>query len=228
MAKTCVALRHVHFEDLGSFEAPIRAAGYSIRYCDMGMDAVADAGDPDLLAVLGAPIGACEEALYPFLADEIALIRARLAAQKPLLGICLGAQLMAMACGKRVYPGRVKEIGWLPLTLSADSDVLAPLAGLPVLHWHGDTFDLPQRAIRLASSPLYENQAFACGRNALALQFHVEADPARLEEWYVGHTAELGAAGISVNALRTATTTVAGRVGAQAEQIFKRWLNEIG
>ena len=139
---------------------------------------------------------------------------------------------MAAALGSRVYPGSTKEIGWghLQLTDAGMTSCLNPLAepDAMVLHWHGDTFDLPQRAIRLASSPLYENQAFAYGRNALALQFHVEADPARLEEWYVGHTAELSAAGISVNALRTATTTVAGRVGAQAEQIFKRWLNEIG
>jgi GMP synthase (glutamine-hydrolysing) len=97
-----------------------------------------------------------------------------------------------------------------------------------VLHWHGDTFDLPDGATRLASSPLYENQAFAYGRNALALQFHIEADPARLEEWYVGHTAELGAAGISVKALRAATAQVASRVGVQAERIFDRWLRDIG
>ena len=139
---------------------------------------------------------------------------------------------MAAALGASVYAGPVKEIGWAPLQLTDEgrASCLAPL-GEPdatVLHWHGDTFDLPAGATRLASTPAYANQAFAFGRNALALQFLIEADPARLEEWYVGHTAELGAAGISVNALRTATTTVAGRVGAQAEQIFKRWLNEIG
>src|SRR6476661_7594865 len=97
-----------------------------------------------------------------------------------------------------------------------------------VLHWHGDTFDLPDGATRLASSPLYENQAFAHGRNTLALQFHIEADPARLEEWYDGHTSELGAAGISVKALRAATAQVANRVGAQAERIFDCWLRDIG
>src|ERR1700743_576111 len=129
MSKTLLAIRHVAFEDLGGFEAPLAEAGYAIRYADMGVDAIAGFGAPDLLVVLGGPIGVYEDDLYPWLKDEIALIAARLKAQKPTLGICLGAQLMARALGARVYPGRAKEIGWKPLTLtSAGAKILAPLS----------------------------------------------------------------------------------------------------
>ena len=118
MTKTLLAIRHVAFEDLGGFEAPLKDAGYAIRYADMGVDDVAGFGDPDLLVVLGGPIGAYEDDLYPWLKDEIAAIAARLQAQRPTLGICLGAQLMARALGARVYPGPAKEIGWKPLDLT--------------------------------------------------------------------------------------------------------------
>src|SRR5580693_2002267 len=119
MTKTLLAIRHVAFEDLCGFEAPLAQAGYAIRYADMGVDEVAGLGDPDMLAVLGGPIGVYEDDLYPWLKGEIACIAARLKAQKPTLGICLGAQLMARALGARVYPSGGKEIGWGPVTLSA-------------------------------------------------------------------------------------------------------------
>jgi GMP synthase (glutamine-hydrolysing) len=96
-----------------------------------------------------------------------------------------------------------------------------------VLHWHGDSFDLPKGAQRLASNAQYENQAFAYGRNALALQFHLETDPPQLEEWYVGHTVELAAAKISVTELRAATSKFANSLASQADRVFTRWLREI-
>jgi GMP synthase (glutamine-hydrolysing) len=110
--------------------------------------------------------------------------------------------------------------------MRARQSCLAPLAdeGATVLHWHGDTFDPPHGSTRLASTKLFENQAFAYGRNASALQFHLEADPPCLAQWYVGHAAELAAAGIAVPHLRAATAAVAGRVCQQARRIFIQWL----
>ncbi|RZN22446.1 hypothetical protein CWO90_32395 [Bradyrhizobium sp. Leo121] len=127
---------------------------------------------------------------------EIALLEHRLQQDLPTLGIYLGAQLMARALGSRVFAGHAKEIGWgtIDLTGEGASSCLRRLGkGPTVLHWHGDTFDLPQQAVRLASNANYENQASAYRQNALALQLHLEADRRQLEEWYVGHAAELSA-----------------------------------
>ncbi len=228
--RRAVALRHVAFEDLGLLAPVLERAGWEVTTlaaasADLAHPAIAEA---DLLIVLGGPIGVGDVADYPFLAREIALLEQRLAGDRPTLGICLGSQLMAAALGARVYPGPAKEIGWGPLRLTAEgaASCLAPLAepGATVLHWHGDTFDLPAGAVRLASTEAYENQAFAFGEKALALQFHIEADPVRLEEWYVGHTVELAAAKIPIPALRTATAAIAPRLAAQAERVFSCWL----
>jgi GMP synthase (glutamine-hydrolysing) len=224
-----IALRHVAFEDLGLMGSILARAGWDVCYRDAPVDELTD--EAELLVVLGGPISAYETEAYPFLTAETALLERRLARDRPTLGICLGSQLMAQALGARVFPGTIKEIGWGSVTLTA-AGLASPLSVLAdgaarVLHWHGDTFDLPQGAVRLAANENYENQAFAFGRTALALQFHVEADPAMLEPWYVGHAAELSSAGISVPELRTASVALAGRVRAQAEAIFMLWLARI-
>ncbi|GKQ50307.1 glutamine amidotransferase [Bradyrhizobium sp. Ce-3] len=228
--RSAIAIRHVAFEDLGLLAPIMERAGWSVSFCDAPVDDLSDRAvrDADLLIVLGGPIGVYETETYPFLSTEIALLEQRLRRGLPTLGICLGAQLMAQALGGRVFPGKVKEIGWGPVELTADgkSSCLRNLHS-KVLHWHGDTFDLPSDAVRLASNANYENQAFAWGRNALALQFHLEADPRQLEEWYVGHAAELSAAKIAIPELRAATQALARPVAAQAEQVFGDWLLSI-
>lgn len=226
MPKTAVAIRHVHFEDLGSFRPVLEAGGYAIRYCDVGINdlhALATE-DIDLLVVLGGPIGAYEEDRYPFLEAEIALLEQRLRNRQPTLGICLGAQLMARALGARVYPGPAKEIGWAPVTLTkaGQEGVLAHLDGMPVLHWHGDTFDLPSGSERLASTELCSNQAFALGANVLALQFHPEAEGDSFERWLVGHASELAHAKISPQTLRADSKRLAAAVGGQ--RCLREWL----
>ena len=154
MAKACLAVRHVAFEDLGLLGPLVAARGYEVRYHDAGIDRFDSETliAPDLVIVLGGPIGVYEADAYPFITGEIAAIAARLAANKPMLGICLGAQMMAAALGARVAPGPVKEIGWAPLTLTAagKTSVLAPLGTSPVLHWHGDNCELPAGCERLA------------------------------------------------------------------------------
>jgi GMP synthase (glutamine-hydrolysing) len=231
--RSAIALRHVAFEDLGLLAPVLEREGWDIAYRDASMDDLDDAllRNADLLVVLGGPIGVYEADSYPFLAGEIALIEQRLSRNLPMLGICLGAQLMAKALGARVYPGPVKEIGWgrVELTGEGAASCLSPLQedDAAVLHWHGDTFDLPDTAQRLASNQHYQNQAFTHGRNALALQFHLEADPHGLEQWYVGHTAELSHAKMSVPALRAETAKLAPGRAALADRVFSRWLREL-
>lgn len=230
--KQVVAIRHVAFEDLGSFASVLDQAGYAIRYLEAGWDDLA-AFDPlaaDLLVVLGGPIGAYEEDIYPFISTELEILRQRLAAQHPTLGICLGAQLMARALGARVYPGgNGKEIGWAPLQLT-EAGLNSALRHLdeemtPVLHWHGDTFDIPAVAERLAGSKQYPNQAFALGNYGMALQFHPEVTVRGMERWFIGHAAEIGAtAGIDVAGLRKATAQYGHTLESKGSEFFAEWL----
>jgi GMP synthase (glutamine-hydrolysing) len=229
MPKTVLALRHVHFEDLGAFENPLREAGYVIRYVDAGLDDASSLATPDLLAILGGPIGAYEGVKYPLIEAEMALVSAQLEAGKPLLGICLGAQLIARTLGARVYPGPAKEIGWKPLRLTeAGKTILAPLADSPVLHWHGDTFDLPVGAINLASTDICEHQAFSVGRQVLAFQFHPEAQRPGFERWLIGHSCEISVTpGVSVPQLRADTEKHADICARQCQAVLRNWLQAL-
>ncbi|MBP0495136.1 glutamine amidotransferase [Roseomonas indoligenes] len=225
-------IRHVGFEDLGTFDEPLRAAGYFIHYHDAGRDSLA-AIDPlgdDLLVVLGGPVGAYEVDAYPFLAEEIALLRRRLALLRPTLGVCLGAQLMAAALGARVEPGRAKEIGFAPLDLTPAGAVgpLRHLEGVAVLHWHGDAFAIPGGAEGLATTPACATQGFARGPNVLGLQFHPEFDAsAGIEPWLIGHATELAGAGIDPRGLRAKAARCGAALRGPARAMLTEWLAEL-
>jgi GMP synthase (glutamine-hydrolysing) len=231
MTKICLAVRHVAFEDLGLLGPLVAARGYGVRYHDAGVQPfdTETLMAPDLLIVLGGPIGVYEQEAYPFITDEIAAIAARLEANKPMLGICLGAQMMAAALGAGVAPGPVKEIGWAPLTLTsaAQKSVLAPLGASPVLHWHGDNCELPAGCAHLASTPHCPVQAFARTPLQLALQFHLETEPARFESWLVGHTVELGKAGIDPRELRTQARTLGPASREVGRKVLAAWLDKV-
>lgn len=226
MTRRCLVLRHLAFEGLGVFAETLEAEGYAVRIVDtpLGFTKI-DPAEDDLLIVLGGPIGAYEADRYPFLADELALIAERLAQDRPILGICLGAQLIAQAAGAAVYRGPVKEIGYAPIDLADDpaAAILAPLEGMPVLHWHGDTFDLPDAATRLASTPAYANQAFKLG-SALGLQFHPEVLPAEIDLWLVGHAAELAMAGIDPAIIRRDAQINRTALAIVGQTILRNWL----
>ena len=187
----------------------------------------------DLLVVMGGPIGVMDVDAYPWLSDEIRGLRMRLEQQRPTLGICLGAQLMAAALGATVYPGSHKEIGWAALELTvvqtlgvAAENPVSCLEGLPVLHWHGDKFDLPKapNIKLLASTPLTPHQAFSVGSYGLALQFHPEVDHRQIEAWLVGHAVELQQAKVSISRLREDSAVFGPPAMKAGRRMLENWL----
>ncbi|BCL75039.1 GMP synthase [Jeongeupia sp. HS-3] len=234
MSRTAWIIRHLAFEDLGTLAAPLVARGYTLRYLEAGvdrLDALADAAVDDLLVVLGGPIGVYQTHRYPWLLTETVAIAGWLESGRATLGICLGAQLIAAALGARVYQGNGKEIGWFPLTLT-EAGVASPVRHLgadltSMLHWHGDTFDLPANAELLASSGMYPHQAYRVGDRVLAFQCHPEIDPSRFEQWLIGHCDELDAAGIGFGVLREQTASHGERLRAQAALCIGEWLDSL-
>ncbi len=229
-----LVIEHVAFEDLGLIEPVLKERNWSVRYVDAATEDISNI-DPlqdDLHIILGGPIGVYEEKGYPFLNDEIGLVKARLKSERPILGICLGAQIMARALGAKVYPGPAKEIGWAPIILTEagrqSSLHFLDAAETPVLHWHGDTFDLPAGATLLASTDLVSHQAFTWGKAALGVQFHPEVTARGLERWFVGHTAEIAATpGIDVSQLRADTLRNGATLERQGRRWFESWLAEV-
>lgn len=232
MPKTAVAIRHVHFEDLGTFAPVLAREGYGLSYVDVWRDGLGfDPLAPDLLIVLGAPVGVYETEAYPFLGQERALLKARLAANRPThrptLGICLGAQQIAASLGASVKPSGIKEIGFAPLSLTeaGKQSALRHLEGQPVLHWHGDTFAIPDGATHLAATALCAHQAFAIGPNVLGLQFHPEADTQSFEAWLIGHAAEIAGAGIAPQTLRQDAARYGDALRNAGQAMLGAWLN---
>ena len=227
----CLVLRHVAFEDLGTLAAILTRRAIAPQYLDVGVDPIdpAEVARADLLIVLGGPIGVYEIKAYPFLANELKAIARRLMRRQPTLGICLGAQLMAKALGANVAPGPVKEIGLasIALTAAGQASPLRHLGGVRVLHWHGDHFDLPSGCEHLAFTAHCPFQAFRKGPNALAMQFHIEADPARMESWRIGHTIELGKANIATATLRKEIAECGEELQRHGGQVFNEWLNGV-
>jgi GMP synthase (glutamine-hydrolysing) len=223
-------IRHLAFEDLGLFAPILTAKGFDIKTYEAGIDHLAFAIESaDIVIILGGPIGVHEQDRYPFLAIEQEALERRIRQDCPTLGICLGAQLIAAAAGANVYPGDTKEIGWgtVKLTKEGCTSPLAALQDVPVLHWHGDTFDLPDHAQCLAENEHYPHQAFSLGNNILGLQFHPEIDTYKIEQWLVGHCVELNAAGIDPLMLRQRSHEVRHLVEPAARTLLSAWLDQI-
>jgi GMP synthase (glutamine-hydrolysing) len=227
MSKTALAIRHVSFESLGVLAPLLTEHGYTLRYLDAGIDEITEdeVGAADLLVVLGGPIGVHDGDRYPFLTGEFAAIKARVLAGRRTLGICLGGQLLARALGAEVAASGHTEIGYAPLTLTPEAagSPLRHLAGVPVLHWHGDEFAIPDGAVRLARTPHCANQAFAAGPH-LALQFHLEADCRDIERWLIGYADGLLAAGIEPDTIRRAALAAEPALTWAAAQVIGDWL----
>ena len=227
--KSAIAIRHVAFEDAGTLKPILEERGIELRYLEAGIDDLSPAKDADLLLVLGGPIGIYEVERYPFLKHELATIEAAVKKGVPVVGICLGCQALAAVLAARVYPNIEKELGWDELTLTKEGKAspLGVLEGLRVLNWHGDTFDLPAGATRLASTPITPNQAFVWGPKVLALQFHVELPERDLERWLIGHTLELTMSKVDLSKMRADTARYAPAVNEASRKLFNTWLDGV-
>lgn len=179
-------LQHVEFEGLGIIEQWLDAKGYEVSGSRMyAGDPLPDLDQVDLLIIMGGPMSVNDEQALPWLRDEKAFIRKALTADKAVLGICLGAQLIAAALGQRVYPNGQPEIGWFPVSGNTHHNGVAfhfP-EEVRVLHWNGETFDLPHGSVLLASSDACRNQAFQLGRSVIGLQFHLEANRQLIDQF---------------------------------------------
>lgn len=178
-------LQHAPFEGLGSIEPWLRSAGYEITNTQFFESSVLPAlNEVDLLVIMGGPMSVNDEDEFPWLSPEKKFIRNVIDSGKPVLGICLGAQLIASAMGAEVHQNHVKEIGWFPVlgVPPIDSSSFSFPPSTEVFHWHGETFDLPPGATIIARSEGCENQAFRIGESVIGLQFHLETTPESARE----------------------------------------------
>ena len=229
---TAAIIRFVDFENLGTIQSVLDVHNFRTSYYEAGIDDLSRISKtkPQVLIVLGGPIGAYEMDKYPYLSDIIDLLKERIRTKAPVLGVCLGAQLISLAMGAEVYPGSQKEIGWAPLMLSGEGrrSPLRHIDGLPVLHWHGDVFTVPEGARLLASTSINPNQAYQYDDHVLALQFHAELNPRNFERWLIGHACEIGATpGIDVRGLREDTMFNGTALEVASRRMFGEWLDNI-
>lgn len=228
--KKGLIIRHVPHEGIAGFREPVEAAGYALDRIDVEDPAFGriDLTEPDLLIMMGGPMGVYEREAYPWISCQLRRLAQRLEQDKPTLGVCFGAQMIAAALGAPVYPGPAKEVGFHPLSFIDPASPLRHLGDVAVLHWHGDTFDLPDDVELLASSPAYRHQAFRRGRNILALQFHAEMglDP-RFEAWIEQWPEALAEVGSSADAMRRRHADHGPAAVAAGRRMIGQWLAEL-
>lgn len=230
-SKRALVIRHVPHEGLAGYREPIEAAGYTIDRIDVSDPAFPelDLRAPDLLVMMGGPMGVYEQDRHPWIACQLRRLRSRLEAERPTLGVCFGAQMIAEALGGRVFAGPAREVGFHPVTVHRTADnPLRHLAGQPVLHWHGDTFTLPEKVELLASSHVYAHQAFRRGRNILALQFHAEMglDP-RFDAWIEQWPGAVVEAGGDEASLRAAHAEHGPAAVAAGQRAIADWIGAL-
>ncbi len=221
-----VVFRHVPFEDLGHIRAVLESRGIAIEYADLyrdGPQAPERAIDSAAgLIFMGGPMSANDP--LPYLREERRIIASAAGRAQPVLGVCLGAQLIAAALGGRVYRNPVKEIGWYeiePTPEAAADPLFSAMRGRePVFQWHGETFDLPPGAVRLAASDACRNQAFRAAPGIYGLQFHLEVTPEMIADW-CGQDANCG--DVRELAEPIDAQRHSPRLAALAQDVFGRW-----
>lgn len=233
-----LVFQHVAAEPLGTLDPLIRRRGHRIRFVNFERtpDAQPDVDRYRGLVVLGGPMNVEDQASRPHLSTELRAITRMLEQRKPVLGICLGAQLLAHALGAPVRRHVAPEIGWYPLQLTAagrEDPVLGPLgAASPVFQWHGRHFEIPDGAVHLARSDGCEQQAFRWSDNAYGFQFHLEMDAALIERWLSNpsYRDELATSGLphDADAIRAQTQAHVATMQARAERVFEAFLDLVG
>jgi len=226
---TVTCFQHIDCEGPGSLEEVLRSRGIKLHILKpFKGDKIPDPlGDG--LVVLGGPMGVYEESKYPWMTDELNAIRLSLKIGRPILGICLGSQMLAHAGGGRVYKGPGPEVGWYPVTLTKEGHLDPLFLGLEetltAFHWHGDTFSLHPEATRLAQSALYANQAFRIGVNAYGFQFHMETTEDMIRSWEKIYASELTPQGgpNPPERIETNLSANAKALRETAEKVFSRW-----
>ena len=226
--RRALVIRHTPYEGIAAFGPPIEAAGYRLELVDVDDPAFAglDFDLFDLVIPLGGPMGVYQRERYPWIDGEIARLSRRIAADRPVLGVCFGAQIVAAAMGVEVRRGPIKEVGFAPVTLTREglASPLRHLEAVPILHWHGDTFNLPAGATLLASTPSYAQQAFVRG-NVLALQCHAEMGlDASFEVWLEGSDNYLAKAGTDAASLWRDYARLGPACAAAGTVMIGEWL----
>jgi GMP synthase (glutamine-hydrolysing) len=222
-------IQHMAGEGPGLIAVALEREGIAadVTRVDRGEPVPGELGGAAGLVVLGGAMGVYEADRFPHLRDELGLIESAMRAGAPILGVCLGSQLLAAALGARVAPAPAKEIGWFPVTVKAPA-LADPLFGpLPesfvALHWHGDVFDVPGGATSLASSAHTEHQAFRYGERAYGMLFHLEPTALEVQAMARASGDELAGAGVSVEALLEETERRAASAAAIGVPLFQRW-----
>lgn len=233
--KSALIITHEKYEGSGLFGDLLSEKGFDqhIIYSPQEDIRNLDSFAFDLVLVMGGPMGVYESEKFPFLASEIRLLKKRIAVDRPTLGICLGSQLIAAALEAKVFKGDPgKEVGWNPLTNVAQNHPIRHFSPdkTSMFHWHGDTFDLPKGAELLASSNLYQNQAFQFGQNILAIQFHPEVTGDMALEWIEEMGEDIGESKIvqSLEQLKAQTEQNIKTMSKQTRLFFTEWLEEVG
>lgn len=228
VAMTVLVLQHVEPEGPGRIATALDSAGHAVATAHLytGDPVPRLTDDVRGLVVMGGPMSVGDTDRFPELADERALVGECLDAGVPVLGVCLGAQMLAAAAGARVAPGDGFELGWHPVTLTAAAAADPLFEGAPPsftpLHWHGDVFDLPDGAVALASSELTPLQAFRIGRGSYGLLFHLEADHAQVQAMAEAFPDDLSRAPRS-HAERLLDSDAAAAISPLADRVFDRW-----
>jgi GMP synthase (glutamine-hydrolysing) len=222
---TVLVLQHADIETPGTIGDALDAAGIARQtiLCHAGQPVPRDTKKFDGLLVMGGPQSVYEQDKFPYLRDELRLIESALDAGKPILGVCLGSQLLAAALGARVYAGKHKEIGWYPVTTAKDDFWKGAPAKFMAFHWHGDVFDLPAGATSLASSELTPCQAFRYGANAVGLLFHMEVTRALVAGMVTTFADELHAAKVDARRILRGAEEHLPALQKTGAMIFRRW-----